>query len=66
MHYRKHNVDIASFDIFFMLKGSSKRLRLEKGQEMDMRIMNINSKKDDDTKSELKGIKLIFNFISAN
>lgn len=49
-----------------MLKGSSKRLRLEKGQEIDMRIMNINSKKDDDTKSELKGIKLIFNFISAN
>lgn len=46
--------DIASFD-FFILKASTKRLRLEKGQEMDMRIMNINTKKEEDMKSELKG-----------
>lgn len=46
-----------------MLKGSTKRLRLEKGQEMDMRLMNINLKKDDDVKSDVKGIKIIFNFI---
>lgn len=49
-----------------MLKGSTKRLRLEKGQEMDMRIMNINTKKEDDIKSDLKGIKLILNSIFAN
>ncbi|KYM93232.1 Histone deacetylase Rpd3 [Atta colombica] len=47
-------------------KGSTKRLRLEKGQEMDMRIMNINSKKEDDMKSDLRGITLIFYFIFAN
>ncbi|KYQ53950.1 Histone deacetylase Rpd3, partial [Trachymyrmex zeteki] len=35
-------------------KGSTKRLRLEKGQEMDMRIMNINTKKEDDIKSDLR------------
>jgi len=29
---------------------------------MDMRIMNINTKKEDDIKSELRGIKLIFYF----
>lgn len=49
-----------------MLQGSTKRLRLEKGQEMDMRIMNINLKKEDDIKSDLKGIKLILNCIFAN
>lgn len=62
MHYGRHNVDNVSFYIFFMLKGCTKRLRLEKGQEMDMRIMNINTKKEDDIKLDLKGIKLIFNF----
>lgn len=41
-------------------------MRLEKGQEMDMRIMNINTKKEDDIKSDLKGIKLILNYIFAN
>lgn len=46
-----------------MLKGSTKRLRLEKCQEMDMRI---NTKKEDDIKSELTGIKLIFNCIFVN
>lgn len=51
---------------FFMLKGCTKRLRLEKCQELDMRIMNINTKKEDDMKLDLKGIKLIFNFIFAN
>lgn len=56
----------ASFDIFFMLKGSTKRLRLEKCQEIDMRIMNINMKKEDDMKSEMRGIKLVFNFTFAN
>lgn len=42
-----------------------KRLRLEKGQEIDMRIMNINIKKEDDTKSEPKG-KLICHFTFAD
>jgi len=35
-------------------KGSKKRLRLEKSQEIDMRIMNINMKKEDDMRSEAK------------
>lgn len=41
-----------------MLKGPTKRLRLEK--EIDMRVMNI-TKKDDDIK-ELTGIKFLFYF----
>lgn len=43
-----------------MLKGPTKRLRLEKSQEIDMRVMNI-MKKDDDMK-ELTGIKFLFGF----
>lgn len=33
---------------------------------MDMRIMNMSAKKEEDAKSELRGIKLIFNFTFVN
>lgn len=39
--------------LFLMLKGSRKRPRLEKGQE----TMDTDIKKEDDIKSEPKGIK---------
>lgn len=33
---------------------------------MDMRIMNMSTKKEEDAKSELRGITLIFNVIFVN
>lgn len=47
---------------FFLIKGTKKRPRLEKGQDMDMHIININMKKEDDVKLESKGIKLYIYF----
>lgn len=43
----------------FMLKGSRKRPRLEKGQE----AIDADIKKEDDIKSEPKGIKLHTNIL---
>lgn len=49
------------------MKGTKKRPRLEKGQDVDLHIMNINMRKEDDIKLESKGIKsniyvLLFHF----
>lgn len=59
---RRQMLSVLTF--LYVVKGSTKRLRLEKNQEMDIRIMNA-LKKEDDIK-ELKGIKLISNYIFTN